>query len=342
MLIKWFRKALKNNAFKAVKMVFVGFTATSLVLGVTACRPYEAVKSVLAEDAMPPMPAPEVATYVLDLSGSTNPTAQLEALGSGIEDFIAGRSLGNPVAKSPEAPRGLSIQFITANAAQSPRIQLVSVEASQNLYKYVVNRGLNLEGSTLLWNGFIKAREQIWQDPVLDGNPSECVTQVVAYFGKQQLGADELQEPARLICQDAKKTANALKRLTAFTSNPNVTLGSDVEGALIIGLKNLTNGQLQFPSARLTLVVASDLIDEVGLDLPSKLAGSDSNKACELGTNDASRISADYSAVSVVLVGARNSIASTQLLDRAGSYWGCYFNQIGITNIEEKSDLSGF
>jgi hypothetical protein len=342
MLIKWFRKALKNNAFKAVKMVFVCSTATSLVLGVTACRPYEAVKSVLAEDAMPPMPAPEVATYVLDLSGSTNPTAQLEALGSGIEDFIAGRSLGNPVAKSPEAPRGLSIQFITANAAQSPRIQLVSVEASQNLYKYVVNRGLNLEGSTLLWNGFIKAREQIWQDPVLDGNPSECVTQVVAYFGKQQLGADELQEPARLICQDAKETANALKRLAAFKSNPNVKLGSDVEGALIIGLKNLTNGQLQFPSARLTLVVASDLIDEAGLDLPSKLAGSDSNKACELGTNDASRISADYSAVSVVLVGARNSIASTQLLDRAGSYWGCYFNQIGITNIEEKSDLSGF
>ena len=335
-------KALKNNAFRAVKVVFVGFAATSLVLGVTACRPYEAVKSVLAEDAIPPMPAPEVATYVLDLSGSTNPTAQLEALGSGIEDFIAGRSLGNPVAKSPEAPRGLSIQFITANAAQAPRIQLVSVDASQNLYKYVVNRGLNLEGSTLLWNGFIKAREQIWQDPALDGNPTECVTQVITYFGKQQLGADELQEPARLICQDAKKTATALKRLEAFTSNPNVKLGSDVEGALIIGLKNLINGQLQFPSARLTLVVASDLIDEAGLDLPSKLSGSDSNKACELGTNDASRISTDYSAVNVVLVGARNSSASIQLLDRAGSYWGCYFNQIGITNIEEKSDLSGF
>ena len=216
------------------------------------------------------------------------------------------------------------------------------LNSSQNLYKYVVNRGLNLEGSTLLWNGFIKAREQIWQDPALDGNPTECVMQVITYFGKQQLGTDELQEPARLICQDAKKTATALKRLEAFTSNPNVKLGSDVEGALIIGLKNLINGQLQFPSARLTLVVASDLIDEAGLDLPSKLSGSDSNKACELGTNDASRISTDYSAVNVVLVGARNSSASIQLLDRAGSYWSCYFNQIGITNIEEKSDLSGF
>ena len=339
MFNKNFAKVLKNNAFKAV---FAGFTATTLSLGLTACGPVEQVKSAFAEDAIPPMPAPEVATYVLDLSGSTNPTAQLEALGSGIEDFIAGRSLGNPVAKSPEAPRGLSIQFITANAAQAPRIQLVSVEASQNLYKFVVNRGLNLEGSTLLWNGFIKAREQIWQNPVLDGNPSECVDQVVAYFGKQQLGPDELQEPARLICQDAKKTASAVKRLEAFKSNPNVKLGSDVEGALIIGLKNLINGLTQFPSARLNLVIASDLIDEVGLDLPAKYAGSNSNKACELGTNDATRITADYSAVNVVLVGARNSNVSIQLLDRAGSYWSCYFNQIGITNIEEKSDLSGF
>ena len=339
---KLYTKALKNNAFKVGKMVFVGFIAISLVAGVTACRPYEAVKSVLAEDAIPPMPAPEVATYVLDLSGSTNPTAQLEALGSGIEDFTAGRSLGNPFAKSPEAPRGLSIQFITANAAQAPRIQLVSVEASQNLYKFVVNRGLNLEGSTLLWNGFLRAREQIWQNLALDGNPTECADQVVAYFGKQQLGPDELQEPARLICQDVMKTTNAIKRLEAFRLNPNIKLGSDVEGALIIGLKNLINGQSQFPSARLSLVIASDLIDEVGLDLPARLSGSDSNKACELGTNDASRITADYSAVNVVLVGARNSSSSIQLLDRASSYWSCYFNQIGITNIEEKSDLSGF
>jgi hypothetical protein len=336
------RKALKDNAFKVVKIVFVGFTATTLAMGISACRPYEAVKSALEEDAVPPMPAPEVATYVLDLSGSTNPTAQLEALGSGIEDFIAGRSLGNPVAKSPEAPRGLSIQFITANAAQAPRIQLVSVEASQELYKYVVNRDLNLEGSTLLWKGFIKAREQIWQSPALAGNSAACIDQVVTYFGKQQLGTDELQEPARLICQDAKKTANAIQRLDSFVSNPKVKIGSDVEGALIIGLKNLINGKNQFPSARLTLVIASDLIDEIGLDLPRKLAGSDIDQACEFGTSDASRITADYSDVNVVLVGARNSIASTQLLDRVGSYWSCYFNQMGITNIEEKSDLSGF
>ena len=53
-----FVKALKNNAFKAV---FTGFTATTLSLGLTACGPIEQVKSVLAEDVIPPMPAPEVA-----------------------------------------------------------------------------------------------------------------------------------------------------------------------------------------------------------------------------------------------------------------------------------------
>jgi hypothetical protein len=334
-----FVKALKNNAFKAV---FTGFTATTISLGLTACGPIEQVKSVFAEDAIPPMPAPEVATYVLDLSGSTNPTAQLEALGSGISDFIAGRSLGNPFAKTVEAPRGLSIQFITTNAAQAPRIVLVSTQTSQDLYRFVSENVPNLEGSRQLWNGLINARTQIWQDSVLGASLTGCIEQVIQSLGKQQLLPDVLQEPARLVCQDAIKTANALERLNNFVANPTVGVGSDVEGAISIGLKNLVNSKSEFPSARLTLVIASDLIDEVGLDLPRKLAGSDSQKACGFGTKDASRITADYSDVNVVLVGARNSVASTQLLDQVSTYWSCYFSQIGITNIEEKSDLSGF
>ena len=339
MFNKNFVKALKNNAFKAV---FTGFTATTLSLGLTACGPIEQVKSVFAEDAIPPMPAPEVATYVLDLSGSTNPTAQLEALGSGISDFIAGRSLGNPFAKIAEAPRGLSIQFITTNAAQAPRIVLVSTKTSQDLYNFITNNVPNLEGSKQLWDGLINARTQIWQDSTLEANLAGCVEKVVQSLGKQQLLPDALQEPARLICQDAKKTANAVERLNNFVANPTVDVGSDVEGAITIGLKNLINSKNEFPAARLTLVIASDLIDEVGLDLPRKLSGSDSKKACGYGTKDASRITADYSEVSVVLVGSRNSVASTQLLDQVSSYWSCYFSQIGITNIEEKSDLSGF
>jgi hypothetical protein len=266
----------------------------------------------------------------------------LEALGSGISDFIAGRSLGNPFAKTVEAPRGLSIQFITTNAAQAPRIVLVSTQTSQDLYRFVSENVPNLEGSRQLWNGLINARTQIWQDSTLGASLTGCIEQVVQSLGKQQLLPDALQEPARLVCQDAIKTANALERLNNFVANPTVGVGSDVEGAISIGLKNLVNSKSEFPSARLTLVIASDLIDEVGLDLPRKLAGSDSQKACGFGTQDASRITADYSDVSVVLVGARNSVASTQLLDRVSSYWSCYFNQIGITNIEEKSDLSGF
>jgi len=266
----------------------------------------------------------------------------LEALGSGISDFIAGRSLGNPFAKTVEAPRGLSIQFITTNAAQAPRIVLVSTQTSQDLYRFVSENVPNLEGSRQLWNGLINARTQIWQDSTLGASLTGCIEQVVQSLGKQQLLPDALQEPARLVCQDSIKTANALERLNNFVANPTVGVGSDVEGAITIGLKNLINSKSEFPSARLTLVIASDLIDEVGLDLPRKLAGSDSQKACGFGTKDASRITADYSDVSVVLVGARNSVASTQLLDQVSTYWSCYFSQIGITNIEEKSDLSGF
>jgi hypothetical protein len=54
------------------------------------------VKSILADEAFPTLPPAEVATYVLDLSGSTNAIAQLNALNSGIDEFVSGKSLGNP------------------------------------------------------------------------------------------------------------------------------------------------------------------------------------------------------------------------------------------------------
>jgi hypothetical protein len=43
-----------------------------------------------------------------------------------------------------------------------------------------------------------------------------------------------------------------------------------------------------------------------------------------------------------VIVGARNSKINTNTLDQVQAYWTCYLNQIGITNITEQSDLSGF
>ena len=332
-------KALKNNAFRAL---VVGFSGAALVMSLSACAPVGALKSAYEGEPFPQMPAPEVATYVLDLSGSTYPTAQLEALGSGISEFIAGRSLGNPFAQTPVAPRGLSIQFVTKNSAQAPRILLVSTKTSQSLYNYIKEKTPNLEGALQLWDGLINARTQIWQDSALEANQADCVNKVVEMLGRQQLLPEALKFPAGIICQDAKQTANAFKRLESFVTNPNIEMGSDVKGAIETSLRNLATAQTENPSARITLVIASDLVDEVSLSLPRRLEGSDSKGVCKMAVQDAGNALNDYSNVNVVIVGARNSKVNTKTLDQVQSYWTCYLNQIGISNITEQSDLSGF
>ena len=332
-------KAVKNNAFKAA---VVGLSGAALVMSLTACSPIDALKSTYEGQPFPQMPAPEVATYVLDLSGSTFPTAQLEALGSGISDFIAGESLGNPFAQTPVAPRGLSIQFVTQNSAQAPRILLVSTKTSQSLYNYIKEKTPNLEGALQLWDGLINARTQIWQDSALEANQADCVNKVVELLGRQQLLPEALKFPAGIICQDAKQTATAFKRLESFITNPNIEMGSDVKGAIETSLRNLATAQTENPSARLTLVIASDLVDEVSLSLPRRLEGSDSKGVCNMAVQDAGNALNDYSNVNVVIVGARNSKVNTKTLDQVQAYWTCYFNQIGITNVTEQSDLSGF
>lgn len=332
-------KALKNNAFKAV---VVGLSGAALVMSLSACSPVSSLKSAYEGQPFPQMPAPEVATYVLDLSGSTYPTAQLEALGSGIQDFIAGQSLGNPFAQSPVAPRGLSIQFVTKNSAQAPRILLVSTKTSQSLYDFLKENTPNLEGALQLWNGFINARTQVWQDEALEANQAACVEAVVAKLGRQQLLPDALKIPAGIICQDAKQTATSFKRLQDFVANPGIEMGSDVKGAVEASLRNLATAKAENPSAHLTLVIASDMVDEVSLSLPRRLNGSDSKGVCNLAAQDAGNAANEYSSVNVVIVGARNSKINTNTLDQVQAYWTCYLNQIGITNISEQSDLSGF
>ena len=332
-------KAVKNNAFRAV---IVGLGGAALVMSLSACSPVSSLKSAYEGEPFPQMPAPEVATYVLDLSGSTYPTAQLEALGSGINDFIAGQSLGNPFAKSPVAPRGLSIQFVTQNSAQAPRILLVSTKTSQSLYEYIKEKDLNLEGSLQLWNGLINARAQIWQDSALEANQADCVNRVVEMLGRQQLLPDALKNPAGIICQDAKQTATSLKRLQDFVANPRIEMGSDVKGAVEASLKNLAIAKAENPSARLTLVIASDMVDVVSLSLPRRLSGLDSSEVCNMAIQDAGNASNDYSSVNVVIVGARNSRVNVQTLDQVQAYWACFLNQMGITNVVEQSDLSGF
>jgi hypothetical protein len=332
-------KALKNNTFRAL---VVGFSGAALVMSLSACAPVGALKSAYVGEPFPQLPAPEVATYVLDLSGSTYPTAQLDALGSGISEFIAGRSLGNPFAQTPVAPRGLSIQFVTKNSAQAPRILLVSTKTSQSLYEFIKEKTPNLEGALQLWDGLISARTEIWQDSALEANQAECVARVVEMLGRQQLLPDALKIPASIICQDAKQTAASYKRLQDFVSSPGIEMGSDVKGAIETSLRNLATAKAENPSARITLVIASDLVDEVSLTLPSRLNGVDSKSACVMAVQDAGNASYDYTSVSVVLVGVRNSKVNTRTLDQVQAYWTCYLNQIGITNITEQSDLSGF
>jgi len=339
MLSKNSVKAFKNNAFRAV---LVGFSAAALVMSLSACSPVSSLKSAYEGQPFPQMPAPEVATYVLDLSGSTFPTAQLEALGSGISDFIAGQSLGNPFTQTPIAPRGLSIQFITKNSAQAPRILLVSTKTSQSLYEYIKEKTPNLEGALQLWEGLVNARTQIWQDSALEAYQADCVDKVVEMLGRQQLLPDALKYPAGIICQDAKQTATSLKRLQDFVANPRIEMGSDVKGAVEASLKNLAIAKAENPSARLTLVIASDMVDVVSLSLPRRLSGLDSSEVCNMAIQDAGNASNDYSSVNVVIVGARNSRVNVQTLDQVQAYWACFLNQMGITNVVEQSDLSGF
>ena len=332
-------ETVRNNALRAILAV-IGLAL--LVLALMVASPLGAAKSALEGPSIPQMPAPEVATYVLDLSGSTNPTAQLDALGSGISDFMAGQSLGNPFAQSPVAPRGLSIQFITQNSAQAPRILLVSAGAGNALYTFIKNRGLNLEGAKQLWGGLINARNQIWLNSALTGSQANCTQQVIGMLGQQQLLPADLKTPAGIICKDAKQTNLALQKMKAFISHPHLTLGSDVQGAVTLGLQNLEAAKSEFPSAHLTLVVASDMVDEVTLSLPHRLAGRDSKNSCSLATKDAKNQNTKYPGIDVVLVGDRNSNYGISLLQSVDSYWSCYFTQIAINNTKQQSDLSGF
>ena len=332
-------KALKINVFR---VAMVGLSGVAMVMSLTACSPLNAIKSTYEGKPFPQMPAPEVATYVLDLSGSTYPTAQLEALGSGIADFIAGQSLGNPFAQNPVAPRGLSIQFITKNSAQAPRILLVSTKTSQSLYEFVKEKAPNLEGALQLWDGLVNSRMQVWQNPTLEVSQADCVNKVVGLLGRQQLLPETLKIPAGIICQDVKQTSVALKRLENFVTNPGIDMGSDVKGAIESSLKNLETAKAENPSVHLTLVVASDMVDEVSLSLPQRLVGSNSMDICNMAIRDAGNYVSGYSSIKVVIVGSRNSKIDIKLLDRVQKYWTCYFTQIGISDVTEQSDLSGF
>ena len=188
----------------------------------------------------------------------------------------------------------------------------------------------------------MQARKEIWGSPALEGNSADCIDTVITMLGRQQLLPDALREPASIICQDAKQTSINKQRLDSFLSNPGIEMGSDVEGALKLSLNNFVSAKADFPTARLILVIASDLVDQRGLNHPKALAGLDAKAVCDLASAQAGNTNSDFSDLSVVLVGSKNSKINTKLLDQVQNYWTCYLNQLGITNINQQSDLSGF
>jgi hypothetical protein len=193
-----------------------------------------------------------------------------------------------------------------------------------------------------LWNGFVQARTEIWQSRAFDGDIDSCVSKVIDSLGSQQLLPEALRSPANLICQDARQTDLAKIRLDAFVKNPNIAMGSDVEGAIRISIKNIEAAQREFPTAKFSLVIASDLVDEVSLKLRQRLKTATESESCDFATYDAGTSISDLSSVKVVFVGSRNSKVNPELLSQVQAYWTCYFTQLGISDVNEQSDLSGF
>ncbi len=315
------------------------------VLSSTGCAPVtDTVKGVFVDEGFPALPTPEIATYIVDLSGSTYPIQQLKALGSGIEEFVSGSSLGDPFRSPKLAPKSLSIQFITQNSANAGRISLVSAATGVELYNFVQGKTPNLDQAKPLWDGFIRARSELASSQVED--LATCQEKAMSLFGQQGLSQSVLREPARLICSDIYKSQVALEQLQDFVANPDVPLGSDVYGAIDMAVSNLKRADMQFPMSQKTLVIASDLIDQTPRrEFVKRIKASSSNDAiCDNAKNDVIEEygkSLPFQDLFVVLVGQSNSRADVQLLNQVRKYWTCYFQSAGAEVIQT-TDLNNY
>ena len=314
----------------------------SLVL--TGCGSLSSsLKSILAEDTFPTLPAPELTTYILDLSGSTNALAQLKALNSGIDEFISGKSLGNPFSNPKVKPRGLSMQFITLTSGQAPRFLLVSADTSQELYSWMVENSPNIDQAEPLWNGFIRAREIIYSDKIYDDMQS-CPTKVIDIFGLQAQSPEALRFPAIQICKDALKTARSLEALRSFSGKPEIAMGSDVFGAVKLAVNNMNRASEQFSNASTTIAIASDMVDENPKRRLSKLLESKNLDSCKLGKELSIEDFGDQLQLSnfkVILVGLGNTALYKGIIDKNRKFWNCYFQAAGA-EVEEATDLAGY
>ena len=315
------------------------------ILTSTGCSPVtDAVKEVLVGEGFPALPTPEVATYIVDLSGSTYPIQQLQALGSGIDEFVSGASLGDPFNSPKSSPKSLSIQFITENSANGGRISLVSAKAGLDLYTWVSNNTPNIDQAKPLWRGFTRARTELANSQIDD--LSTCQDRAIEIFGQQGLSESSLREPAKYICSDIMRTQNAIEQLREFVANPDVPLGSDVYGAIDMAVSNIKRADMQFPMSQKTLVIASDLIDQTPKRaFVKRLQEASSSEAiCALGKQDLVDEYGNtlpFEDLFVVLVGQANSKANVELLKNVRKYWTCYFQSAGAEVIQT-TDLNNY
>ncbi len=319
-------------------------TALALSLTLTACGSISgAIKSVLAEDTFPTLPSPEITTYILDLSGSTKPLAQLNALNSGIDEFTSGKSLGNPFSNPKIRPRGLSMQFITLSSGQAPRFLLVSAEASQELYNWMIENSPNIDQAEPLWSGFIRAREIIYSDKLYE-DMNSCPREVIKIFGQQAQSSEALVFPAIQICKDAQKTARSLIALSRFNDDPGISMGSDVFGAIRLAINNMKRASEQFQNASTTIAIASDMIDENPNRKLSVRLGKADVDACRLGKEYSLEDYGDQLMLSnfkIVLVGLGNTTMYKGLVEKNRKFWNCYFQTAGA-EVNEATDLAGY
>jgi len=323
-------------------LAVVGALALSLAL--TGCGSISGtIKSILAEDTFPTLPSPEITTYILDLSGSTNALAQLNALNSGVDEFTSGKSLGNPFSNPKIKPRGLSMQFITLSSGQAPRFLLVSAEASQELYSWMIENSPNIDQAEPLWNGFIRAREIIYSDKIYE-DMSNCPSTVIEIFGQQAQSSEALRFPAIQICKDAMKTARSLQALAKFNDNPGISMGSDVFGAVKLAINNMNRASEQFQGATTTIAIASDMIDEnPNRNLPKRLEMSKVD-ACGLGKEYSLEDFGDQLVLSnfkIILVGLGNTTMYRGIVEQNRKFWNCYFESAGA-EVHEAVDLAGY
>ena len=283
------------------------------------------------------LPAAEITTYILDLSTSTYPIQQIEALGSGIERYISFESLGDPFSLPKKPALSLSFAFITANSANSPRILLSSAETGESLNNWLLLNVDNLDVAKFAWDTFLNIRKNVWENEIFEIN--QCKSYSISLIDQSANINLDFSKPIQIICDDAINTARAKLTLDSFIEKPNVSLGSDVFGALTIAVKNTELAASRIETGKKSIIFASDMIDEGNSsNFKNKILDFD---PCQVANEDYLNQKFDLSDFEIIVVGLANSKNELTIIEKVRQYWNCYFSAAG-TVLYETSDLSGY